>query len=183
MRTALALLLVSLPAAASPRYYLVMRGVEGSADVPHEVVKKLLAEEVAKHDEFVTEKAGDPTDPKALADKLAGQKLKGYYVTVKVLEAGRKVTEPANGRRGQLQRNIKLSVVGATIPDQQVSFGGVGESAAATEVGKNVDPKEEAALLSDAVKDAVQQAVSQALGKLTEAGKPAKAPAKKKAKK
>jgi hypothetical protein len=177
---ALALSLLAAPAAAD-KYYLALRGVDGTADVPHEAVKKLLGEEIARHpDDFVPERSDFPADPGELAARLQKERLKGYYVTVKLIGAQRTLTEPGPGRRAQLQRSVKLSVVGATIPEQTVAFGGVGESTAAADVGKKVTPAEEESILDDALKDAISQAIAQSIAKLKEIGKPAKGGAKKK---
>jgi hypothetical protein len=172
---------IAAPASADQKYYLVMRGVDGAADVPHDVVKKLLVEEIARHpEEFTPERADFPSEPGQLADKLAAERLKGYYVTVKLIDAKRTLTDPGPGRRAQLQRSIRLSLVGATIPEQTVAFGGVGESTAAVDVGKKVSDADESGVLADALKDAISQAITNSIAKLKEIAKGTRAAAKKK---
>ncbi len=175
---ALAVALSAGQALAAPRYYVVLQGVEGKQDVTNEVVRKLFLDEVARHpDDFAAAQPDFPSDPKALAARLAALKLRGFFVTVRVLDVGRQLDEPQPGKRGQLARSVKLTLVGATIPDEQVAFGGVGESTAAAIVGKKVLPAEEQSVLGDALKDAIGQAITTALDKLNH---PAPPPAAKK---
>jgi|SRR5579871_3258564 len=162
-----ALLLAAAPVAAAPKYFVILQGVEGKQDVKTEQVRKLFLDEVARHpDDFAPAQPDFPKEPKELAVKLAALKLKGYFVTVRVLEVGRQLDEPQPGKRGQLARSVKLTLVGATIPDEQVAFGGVGESTAAAIVGKKISPGEEESILGDALKDAIGQAIATALDKL-----------------
>jgi hypothetical protein len=165
---------------AAPKYYLVVQPLEGAKDIPPQLVDKLFREEVAKHPELTTERPDMPKEPKAIADKLAELKLKGYYVTVKILNSKRTLTPASAGKRPQLEREVKLSLIGATIPEQLVAFGGDGESIAAAEVGKTISPQEESSLLSDALKDAITQAVTTAVNKLEAAGKGSSGHAKRK---
>jgi hypothetical protein len=175
MRTLVLSLLALTPAVAfadaAPKYYLVVQPLEGAKDIPPQLVDKLFREEVGRHAELTLERADMPKEPKAIADKLAELKLKGYYVTVKILNSKRTLTPGSPGKRPQLEREVKLSLIGATIPEQLVAFGGDGESIAASEVGKTISPQEESSLLSDALKDAIAQAVSTAVTKLDTSAK------------
>jgi hypothetical protein len=175
------LLAMGPPAWASPRYCLVLRDVEGAPDVPHEVVKKLLTQEIARHaDDFAPAQSDFPTDPGELAARLEKEHLKGYYITVKILDAKRTLTEPGPGRRPQLQRSVRLSLIGATVPEQTVAFGGAGESTVAADVARKIGADLEASLLSDALADAISQAITDSLAKLQEIGRPAGAKPRKK---
>jgi hypothetical protein len=162
------------PARAAPKYYLQIGDVIGAEGVPPEVARKLLRDEIGKHAEFAGELPDLPEDPKARAAALAARHLKGYVVTVKVLAAERTLTEGGAGKRPQLSRRVKLSVIGATIPEQQIAFGGSGESTVTADVGRTVSAAEEGSVLSDALADAIGQAVTEAAAKLAAA---AKAPA------
>src|SRR5438128_10822085 len=94
--------LIAAPAAAAPRYFVVRQGVEGKQDVSTEAVRKLFLDEVARHpDDFAAAQPDFPRDPKALAEKLSALKLRGFFVTVRVLDVGRQHDEPAPGKRGQ----------------------------------------------------------------------------------
>jgi hypothetical protein len=179
-----ALILAAAPVAAAPKYFLLLEKVEGKEGVQTDVVKKLLVDELARHPaDFLAAQPDFPTDPKELGAKLAALKVKGYFVTVRILEASRQVEEPAPGKRGQLSRSVRLTLIGSTIPEQLVSFGGVGESTASAVVGKIINPKEEASLLDDALKDSISQAITNALDKLNHPPPPPTNAHKKKPKK
>jgi hypothetical protein len=186
MRTLTCLLVFGLAPAAiaqpAPKYLLVVQPVSNAAstkDVPGELVDRLFRAEIGKHPELALDKGDLPKEPKAVAEKLAELKLKGYFVTVKVLESKRTLTPGQPGKRPQLERQVRLSVVGVTIPEQLVAFGGDGECIQAAEVGKKISEQEENELLSDALKDAITQAVTSAVQKLVANDKPVKPKRKK----
>src|SRR5690349_13569677 len=107
MRTLLLSVLALTPALAlaepPPKYYLVVKPLEGAKDIPPQLVDKLFREEVVKHPEFTIDRTDMPSEPKAIADKLAALKLKGYFVTVKILESKRTLTPGSPGKRPQLE--------------------------------------------------------------------------------
>lgn len=173
------LVALAAPALAqpAPKYLLVVQPVSQAAstkDVPAAVVDRLFRAEIGKHPELALDKGDLPKEPKAVAEKLAELKLKGYFVTVKVLESKRTLTPGQPGKRPQLERQVRLSVVGVTIPEQLVAFGGDGECIQAAEVGKKITEQEESELLADALKDAITQAVTSAVQKLEANDKPVK---------
>ena len=82
------------------------------------------------------------------------------------------------GRLKQLAVNVKLVIIGATIPDEKMAFEGNGESSVEAEVSEKRMAADTANASKAALKSAVKQAVDEAVVKL--GAPPAAAPGGKK---
>jgi len=159
------------------QYYLVVRGVQEGDGVTSGILpelKTLFLAELKKHSELTLEApAGLPADPEALHDELAKRKIRALEVTLRVLGVTSTVNPPRDGKQFRvLQRGVKLSVFGSTIPENVVAIGGNGESTVGTEIGKTADVEREGKpLLLDAAKEAIRQAVDMTVTKLNLAAK------------
>ncbi len=164
--------------AKPPRYFVRVRNVIEAPGVTSGFVDEanaLFTEELKKHDAFTLEWPADlPSDPDALVTALRKRKLRAFEVSLKILDVKRALDPPPAGKQYRvLERGIKLSVFGDTLPDKVLAIGGDGESSVAAEVGKNADiDKEGKALMSEATKVAVAQAVEMTLTKLDLADQP-----------
>jgi hypothetical protein len=185
-----ALALLSAPAHAAGKYYLLITGIDEAKGVESGVtpeLKQLFIDELKKHAEFILERPADmppSSDPQALYEWLKAHKLKAFEVTLKVLSVTRELKEPPPGKQYRvLVRGVKLSVFGDTLPEKVMAIGGDGESEVGAEVGKqsNID-KEGKQLLLECAKVAVTQAVDMTVAKLALTEKPDKAPKKPKKK-
>lgn len=157
---------------SGPQYYIVIRGVEGprgmeANDPAVALAREIFAQELSKHPEFTQDGAGLPADGAALGDELRRRKLRGYQVTVRILDVRRALLPPPAGKQYRiLERGVKLTLVGTTLPGDQLALGGDGESTIQADVGSRISDKTEREVLTDALRDAVSQAVGQALRKL-----------------
>jgi hypothetical protein len=155
-----------------PRYYMVVRAVEGAKEVAPERVRQIFTEELAKHpQDFITERAEYPKEPAALAARLATEKLTGYLVTVRILEITRELVPASNGKSPMLQRGVRLTVIGASIPEDRIAFGGHGDALTGTIVHGAPSEAEAASLLGDAIRYAISQAVDESLKQLQKGSK------------
>ncbi|HEX2572640.1 MAG TPA: hypothetical protein VH877_24035 [Polyangia bacterium] len=155
-----------------PRYYMVVRAVEGAKEVAPEQVRQIFTEELAKHPEdCITERAEYPKEPEALAARLATEKLTGYLVTVRILEITRELVPAAAGKPPMLQRGVRLTVIGASIPEDRIAFGGHGDALTGTIMRGKPSEAEAASLLSDAIRYAISQAVDESLKQLHKGSK------------
>jgi hypothetical protein len=168
------------------RYFVRVRNVIEAPGVTSHFVdeaKVLFTEELKKHDAFTLDWPSDlPTDPEAMVKELRKRKLKAFEVSLKIMEVKQALEPPPPGKQYRvLQRGIKLSVFGDTLPDKVLAIGGDGESTIAAEVSKSADlDKEGKSLLGEATKVAVAQAVEMTLSKLDLNDKPQKLKSKKK---
>lgn len=158
---------------ASPQYYIIVRGVEGpqgmgAEDPAISMAREILGQELSKHPEVVQESGDLPAaDSPDLGEALKRRHLKGYQVTVRFLEVRRALLPPPPGKPYRvLERGVKLTLVGTTLPGDQLALGGDGESTVQADVGQRISERQERDALGDALRDALSQAVSQALQKL-----------------
>jgi hypothetical protein len=177
---------LQVAAAPSPKYLVVVRGVEEPASQKSEIAdeaKSLFVAELKKHPEFTLDWPSDlpdsATDPAGLDAALKKKKLRAFEVTLRILEVTRALEPPPPGKQYQvLTRGIRLSVFGDTLPDKVMAIGGDGESKIATEVSRQATEaqtaKEGRSLLVEAAKVAIAQAVDMTVSKLALAAKPAK---------
>lgn len=155
-----------------PRYYIVVRAVEGAKEVAPELVRQIFIEELAKHpQEVVTERAEYPKEPAALAARLATEKLTGYLVTVRILGSTRELVPAADGKPPMLQRGVRLTVIGASIPEDRIAFGGNGDALTGTSMRGTPNEAEAASLLGDAIRYAISQAIDESLKQLQKGSK------------
>jgi len=142
-----------------------------------------LKAELASRPEWASDvKAGG--DQAALAEELTRRKLRGFDVTVRIESFKQEMKDPRpGGRLKQLAVNVKMVIIGATIPDAKFAFEGNGEAGVEAEVAEKRMAADSANASKAALKSAVKQAVDEAVVKL--GAKPAAAPggAKKPAKK
>ncbi|HEY7376004.1 MAG TPA: hypothetical protein VIF57_27840 [Polyangia bacterium] len=176
--------------AAEPKFYFHIKEVTAAPDVDASVkarAAEALKAELASRSEWASDlgPAAAGQDPTALAAELARRKLRGFEVTVRIDSFKQEMKEPRpGGRMKQLAVNVKLTIIGATIPDAKFAFEGNGESGVEAEVSESRMAKDSAMASSAALKSAIKQAVEEANTKLGATTKPAggaKKPAKKKA--
>jgi len=172
--------------AAEPKYYFQIKEVTTAPDVDPAVktaAVETLKAELASRPEWASDiKAGG--DQAALTEELTRRKLRGFDVTVRIENFKQEMKDPRpGGRLKQLAINVKLVIIGATIPDAKFAFEGNGEAGVEAEVAEKRMAADSANASKAALKSAVKQAVDEAVVKL--GAKPAAAPggAKKPAKK
>lgn len=167
-------------AGSSVRYYVVVRGVDESAGVASGMraeLQRMFVEELKKHPAFLLEAPPDlPSEPRAMAQALKRHHLKAFELTLKILEVKRAVEPPAPGKPyRRLERGIRLTVLGDTLPEKVIALGGDGESTIQAEIAGTTDIEVEGPkLLAEAARSAVTQAVDMTLAKLQLAEKPTK---------
>jgi hypothetical protein len=183
---AVAATVASAPAAeaAEPKYFFQIKEVTAAPDVDAAVktaAADALKAELASRPEWASDIQA--TDQTALAAELARRKLRGFEVTVRIENFKQEMKDPRpGGRLKQLGVNVKLVIIGATIPDAKMAFEGNGESGIEAEVAEKRMAADTERASKAAIKSAVKQAVEEAVIKL--GAKPAAAPtAKKPAKK
>jgi hypothetical protein len=171
----------SVSAAPPAKYLVVVRGIEELEGVRSEAVKEvkeLFVAALRSHPEFTLDWPSDlPTEPEALKQALRTRKLRAFEVTLRIKDVSRALQPPPPGKQYRvLERGIRLSVFGDTLPDKIMAIGGDGESRIATEIGRQSDEtKEGKSLLLEAAKIAVTQAVDMTVTKLALAAKPERA--------
>ncbi len=183
---AVAATVASAPAAeaAEPKYFFQIKEVTAAPDVDAAVktaAADSLKAELASRPEWASDIQA--TDQAALAAELARRKLRGFEVTVRIENFKQEMKDPRpGGRLKQLAVNVKLVIIGATIPDAKMAFEGNGESGIEAEVAEKRMAADSERASKAALKSAVKQAVEEAVIKL--GAKPAVAPtARKPAKK
>lgn len=153
------------------RYYFSLRDVEpapgmSAYDPVVKLSREVLAQELARRSEVSTDLGGEVPEA-ALGEALKKRGLKGYRLTLRLLGNSRTIHPPARGKRYRvLERGVKLSVVGETLPGAQLAVGGDGESMIQVEVGSQISEQQEQEVLRDALRDAISQALAQAIRKL-----------------
>ena len=176
--------------AAEPKFYFQIKEVTAAPDVDPAVktaAADALKAELASRPEWAsdigpTAEASGP-DRSALAAELNKRKLRGFDVTVRIETFKQEMKDPRpGGRLKQLAVNVKLVIIGATIPDAKFAFEGNGEAGVEAEVAEKRMDADRARAAKAALQSAVKQAVEQAVVKLS-AKQPAAPTAKKPAKK
>ena len=125
--------------AAEPKYYFQIKEVTTAPDVDPAVktaAVDTLKAELASRPEWASDiKAGG--DQAALAEELNKRKLRGFDVTLRIENFKQEMKDPRpGGRLKQLAVNVKLVVIGATIPDAKFAFEGNGEASVEAEVAE-----------------------------------------------
>ncbi len=168
------------PVFADAKYFVVVRGVTEADGVKSGIVdeaKELFVAEIKRHKELTLDPPeGLPSEPAAMSAELKKRKLRAFEMTLKILQVDRALKPPPAGKQYQvLERGIRLSVFGDTLPEKVMAIGGDGDSLINAEIGKQQDVESEAKkLLIEATKEAVKQAVDMTVTKLNLAGKPEK---------
>ena len=168
--------------AAEPKYYFQIKEVTAAPDVDAAVraaAVETLKAELASRPEWASDvKAGG--DQAALAEELTRRKLRGFDVTVRIESFKQEMKDPRpGGRMKQLAVNVKLVIIGATIPDAKMAFEGTGEAGVEAEVAEKRMAVDSERARKAAIQSAVKQAVEEAVIKL--GAKPTPAPTAKKA--
>ena len=172
--------------AAEPKYYFQIKEVTAAPEVDAGVktaAAEVLKAELASRPEWASDIGAAAGDRTALAAELTKRKLRGFDVTVRIDTFKKETMEPRpGGRLKQLAVNVKLTIIGATIPDGKFAFEGNGEAGVEAEVSDKKMAADTAMASKAALKSAVKQAVEQAVVKLgaTTPGGSGKKPAKKK---
>jgi len=166
--------------AAEPKYFFQIKEVTAGPDVDPAVktaAADALKAELASRPEWASDiQASDQT---ALVAELTKRKLRGFDVKVRIETFNQEMKDPRpGGRLKQLAVNVKLVIIGATIPDAKLAFEGIGEAGVEAEVSEKRMAADSAMASKAAMKSAVKQAVEQAVEKL--GAKPAAAPTGKK---
>jgi hypothetical protein len=184
---AVAATVVATPAAhaADPKYFFQIKEVTAGPDVDAAVktaAADALKAELASRPEWASDIQA--SDQAALAAELAKRKLRGFEVTVRIENFKQEMKDPRpGGRLKQLAVNVKLVIIGATIPDAKMAFEGNGEASVEAEVAEKRMAADGERASKAAIKSAVKQAVEEAvikLGAKPTAAPTAKKPAKKK---
>jgi hypothetical protein len=158
--------------AAEPKYYFQIKEVTAAPDVEAGVkaaAADVLKAELASRPEWASDIGSVPEggDRSALAAELNKRKLRGFDVTVRIDTFKKEMMDPRpGGRLKQLAVNVKLTIIGATIPDAKFAFEGNGEAGVEAEVSEKKIAADTAMASKAALKSAVKQAVEQAVVKL-----------------
>jgi hypothetical protein len=154
---------------ALPKFYFRLGEVKAGPEV--DAALKTYAGEALKEDLAARpEWASDigTTDTEALVAELQKRNLRGFSVVVRLEHLQKDVKEPSPGaRHKRVALDVKLSVLGTTIPEAKLAFSGDGESGVEAEVSDKGMDAEVTSMFKDAIKDAVKQAVDQAVMKLS----------------
>jgi hypothetical protein len=166
--------------AAEPKYFFQIKEVTAGPDVDPAVktaAADALKAELASRPEWASDIQA--SDQAALVAELTQRKLRGFDVKVRIENFKQEMKDPRpGGRLKQLAVNVKLVIIGATIPDAKLAFEGIGEAGVEAEVSEKRMAADSAMASKAAIKSAVKQAVEQAVEKL--GAKPAAAPTGKK---
>ena len=107
-------------------------------------------------------------DRSALVAELKKRNLRGFDVTVRIETFKKEMQDPKpGGRLKRLAMEMKVSVVGTTIPEAKLAFNGTGEAAIEAEVAEARLAADTANVGKEVIKDAIKQAVDQAVLKLS----------------
>jgi len=161
--------------AAGPKYYFELHEVESkvalNADM-RQFAGDALKAELASRPEWQSDLGVKDRD--AVAAELKRRRLSGFDLVVKIGAMTKEVKEPNPGSRlRRVAVNVKLSVLGTTLPGDKMSFAGDGEAGAEIEVTERRIDAEAESMFKEAIKDALKQAIDQAVLKL---GTPQAAP-------
>jgi len=162
--------------AAGPKYYFQTQDVKAGPEV--DAALKAYAMEALKADlaarpEWASDigpgiSARPGEDRTALVAELKKRNLRGFDVTVRIETFKKEMKDPKpGGRLKRLGIEMKVSVVGTTIPEAKLAFNGTGEAAIEAEVSEARLADDTANVGKEVVKDAIKQAVDQAVLKLS----------------
>ena len=169
MMVALVLLAIPPALAAGAKYYFELHEVESHLPLNGDIrtfTGDAVREELASRPEWASD-LGGAKDRATVLSELKKRNLAGFDVVVKITQLKKEIKEPSPGARlKRLSVNVKLSVLGTTLPGEKISFGGDGEAGAEAQVPDSRLDTEAESMTKDAIKDAVKQAVDQAVLKL-----------------
>lgn len=162
--------------AAEPKYYFQTQDVKAGPEV--DAALKAYAMEALKADlaarpEWASDigpgiSARPGEDRSALVAELKKRNLRGFDVTVRIETFKKDMKDPKpGGRLKRLAMEMKVSVVGTTIPEAKLAFNGTGEAAIEAEVSEARLAADTANVGKEVIKDAIKQAVDQAVLKLS----------------
>ena len=161
------------PAAAGPRYVLLIQKITSPADsltaAHKEVVQKSLAKRI---DENALLRASLPDGApnrqkeKALKNYLKKKRLKAYDVDVYVKEFSL-AEENSNGERW-LVAHISMRLSGFAVPGRFISFTGKGHATVKIGVGAKVRDRDREVAIADAVASAADTALQEATTQLAQ---------------
>ena len=163
-------------APAGPKYYFQTQDVKAGPEV--DAALKAYAMEALKADlaarpEWASDigagiSARPGEDRTALVAELKKRNLRGFDVTVRIETFKKEMKDPKpGGRLKRLGIEMKVSVVGTTIPEAKLAFNGTGEAAIEAEVSEARLAADTANVGKEVIKDAIKQAVDQAVLKLS----------------
>jgi hypothetical protein len=185
---ALAIATLSSPASADsgkPKYYFRVSNIECRDNKIIPLAKELLEAEVATRPEFTMDLGGKLSEDAQIAE-LRKQGMQGLQVSLRITTLKKEIKPPAPGQRDQqMSIEVKLGVLGHTLPGNKLLFTGDGDASLMGEFSERLKDKEEERFMRTALSSAIKQAVSTAVAKLTNSTLEDKKPAKraKKAKK
>ena len=158
------------------RFFVVIHGVEEADGIKSGLVselKRLFAEEIARHPELVLglpDVTADPlTEPQEFKDSLHRNGInRALDMSLRVLEVTGALEPPPEGKPFRvLKRGIRLAVVGTTLPEKLMAIGGDGDANIAAEIRKSEDDVVEGKkLMMEAATTAIKQAVDMTVAKL-----------------
>jgi hypothetical protein len=162
--------------AAEPKYYFQTQEVKAGPEV--DAALKAYAAEALKADlaarpEWASDigpgvSARPGEDRSALVAELKKRNLRGFDVTVRIETFKKEMKDPKpGGRLKRLAMDMKVSVVGTTIPEAKLAFNGTGEAAIEAEVAEARLAADTANVGKEVIKDSIKQAVDQAVLKLS----------------
>lgn len=155
---------------APPRYYVQVLEALTETGVPDTVkpeARNQLIAALKARPEVVLAADTDPKDEAALAAQLKKRKLKGFALSVRVLELTEEVRPPPEGKRSQILLLIsRVSIFGSTIPKAGLAIGGDGMAKVGLEVGNKVRPGDRTEATRSALSQSLVQAVDSAISKL-----------------
>ncbi|MEO6951436.1 MAG: hypothetical protein ABI321_06465 [Polyangia bacterium] len=167
---------VKTPELRHERFFVVIEGVEEADGVKSGLVpelKRLFAEEIARHPELVLglpDVTADPaTEPQAFKDSLHKNGInRALDMSLRVLEVTSGLEPPPAGKPFRVvKRGIHLAVFGTTLPEKIMAIGGDGDANVAAEIRKTEDDAVEGKkLMMEAATSAIKQAVDMTVTKL-----------------
>jgi hypothetical protein len=162
----------------SPKYYFKISNIESQDRMVIPMAKELLEKEVSERPEFTMD-LGDAHSEAAQIAELQKQGMKGFQVSMRIVDLKKDVKPPAPGKRDQqMSIQVKLSIFGHTIPGNKLLFTGDGDASLVAEFSERLRDKEEERFTRTALSSAIKQAVSTAVAKLTTATLETKGPTK-----
>jgi hypothetical protein len=163
--------------AAEPKYYFQTQEVKAGPEVDAGLkayAAEALKADLAARPEWASDigpaadGARPGTDRTALVAELKKRNLRGFDVTVRIETFKKQMKDPKpGGRLKRLAMDLKVSVVGTTIPEAKLAFNGTGEAGIEAEVSDARLEADSAHVGKEAMKDAIKQAVDQAVLKLS----------------
>lgn len=132
-----------------------------------DLARDLLDKELRGRPEFSAD-LGGVTDDAAVVAELKKRGLVGFRVSLRLDKVARAPKPPRpGGRLKQLAVDVKLTVIGATLPGDKLAFRGDGEAAMEAEVVESRAGAETASMIKEVMTQAVKQAVDHAVMRLT----------------